>query len=412
MPGTPIDPSIPDTIGISDHPDGSRCICRSGRTTTTSTGGGSISDVCNQSQHHSCHCYPRMMEETDERGEEPSVPIPDSSSVVVEPPVELYDQIIAMLEHPSQTTWLNVIFAIEGKKLDLHSFNEASLQLYKSMGSVQAVLNAKTTPDVSDSSMIVPFVEGNLSKKKKVNCLGSAMAASLIANSAGLSYKTFCSENHSWIELSGGVRVDVNENLKAAKKSKRPLYIYSNPQEMNPFSLCMLHIVNKNSLSDSDEFSLLQRYQNRLCHSWEFSKLFSLANKFERLDSIPRDLLHRDPISLGLLVDRIMYNIEDEEDALAALSEMEVLVERITKLCCSYSVDSDWWLHSKGSFLKICEDFTSEFRGQANVGAIYEEWVDKVSALALDAVPQAHAKFSKSVPTFSGKRRRVDKERC
>jgi hypothetical protein len=316
-----------------------------------------------------------------------------------------------LLESPSRTAWLEVIFAMEGLPLDpyLAPFGNAARSSLAALGGLQQVLNARITADVSDSCQVIPFVQAGLAKKKKVNCLGSALAALLVADANSIPCTVYCSENHSWLETEGGVKVDVSENLKAAKKSALPLSIYANARELDDFSLCMLVIVNKNGLSDADEFFLLHKFQHKLRFSWEFSKLYSLANELDALHSVPRDLLHRDPASLGLAADRALRSISEEGDARAALADMDVLLDKVTRLCSQYNVDSDWWLHPRGSFLNICEEFTSEFRGQLDVERLYEEWVDRVTALALASVPKAWGKFSKSAPLISGKRRRIEK---
>lgn len=320
-----------------------------------------------------------------------------------------------LLQTPSETSWIEIAFAIENKPYHIEEFRESARLIFAASGSVQGVLNAKVTSDVTDNSQIVPFVQAALSKKKKVNCLGNALAALLIANANDIPCKMFCSENHGWIELEDTTKVDIRENLKVAKKSPKPLSIYANARAMDNFSLCMLVIVNKNSLSDEEEFNILCTFQEKLRFSWEYSKLFSLANKLFRSESVPADLLHRDPMSLGLVADRVFHYIHEEEDAVAALVEMNTLLARVAQLCQDYNVvDTDWWLQPQGSFLNICEEFTSEFRGMSDIPDIetlYEEWVVAVSSLAEAEVPRAWKKFSTSAPHMSGKRRRVDKDR-
>lgn len=316
----------------------------------------------------------------------------------------------ALLANPLPTTWIEVVFAMESKSLDLTDFNIAARESFATHKHIQGVVNAKTTPDVSDNSKILSFVETKLAKKKKVNCLGSALAALLIAHSNEIPCKLYCSESHSWVELEDGVIVDVIDNIKAAKKSSKPLSIYSNAKEIDHFSLCMLQIANDNPLSDEEDFYLLNKFQNQLQYSWEFSKLFSLGSKLYKMDSIPEDLLHRDPSSLGLISDRVLHFICEEEDPAGAMAEMNILLDRVSELCVEYNVNTDWWLHPKGSFLNICEEFAAEFKQTGlDIEALYEEWVDRVASLAQVAVPNAYEKFSKSAPKINGKRRRIEK---
>lgn len=326
----------------------------------------------------------------------------------MEPPSARAVALEGLLSRPTSETWVEVMFTLENKKLDsaLNEFNEAAAHFYGIYSSVQAILNAKTTPDVSESCQVVPFILSKLQKKKKVNCLGSALAALLIARANNIPCRFCSSENHCWIVLDDGTVVDVMDNLKAAKKSKKPLSIYANSRYLDDFSLCMILIVNRNDLSDDEELYILSQFQAQLMHSWEFSKLHSLGNKLCRMDVIPDRLLLRDSKSLGMIADRALHSINEEENAVQALVEMGCLLERVSFLAQEYSVDSDWWLNPKGSFLHICEEFTKEFTDNLEFESDYESWLNCAIVLAQNVIPSKWEKFAKSVPRLSGKRRR------
>lgn len=316
-----------------------------------------------------------------------------------------------LMQNPVATSWVEVAFALEDKLLGsaLDDFNAAARLMFTAKACVQDMLNSKSTPDVSDSSQIVPFILEKLAKKKKLNCLGSALASLLIASANNVPCIIFGSENHSWIQLVEGTKIDVRDNLKAANRSLKPLSIYANGKELDHFALGMILIVNKNNLTAEEEFYILHKFQGRLRYSWEYSKLFSLALKLDRLDWIPDDILYRDRMSFGLICDRILYRINEECNGQMALFEMDGLLEDVKLLYQQFNVDGDWWLDAKLSFLNMCKEFVDAFSSSSEYEPLYEDFVQRAADSVSTILPKSLGKFMKSVPHFSGKRRRIER---
>lgn len=323
----------------------------------------------------------------------------------------LTSSVIALIENAGALTWLEVAFLIEGKShlLNIEKFNEAGREAFShNNNSIQTVLNTKTTSDVSNDPQIVNFVCGLLTRKKKVNCLGTALVAYLVAVANDVPCTFCCSETHSWIEINDGVRIDVASNVKAAQKSVLPLSIYYNRKPLDYFALCLLIVVNDNSLEDEEELAILVHFQSKLQHSWEFSKRFSLGLELKHTDT-SLSLLERDPFSIELRIQRILYFINDVESAEHALDSMECFLKLVDELCGRYNMNSDMWLLPKCSLLFIAEEFTSQFKCMTDLVARYEAWCTMAIDIARCHVAGSVQKFARSLPIISGKRRRIAK---
>mmetsp|Transcript_19847 Transcript_19847/g.28534 ORF Transcript_19847/g.28534 Transcript_19847/m.28534 type:complete len:326 (+) Transcript_19847:1-978(+) len=321
-------------------------------------------------------------------------------------------EIISLLHEPHLYTWLEIAFLIEGKRPLLHidEFNTAAREAYVHNNSnLQTVLNIKTNSDISNNPQIVSFVLGNLKKKKKVNCLGTALVAYLIAHANGIDCTMHCSESHSWIETIDGTKIDVLSNIKAAQKSSLPLSIYENCRQVDSFGMCMLIITNDNSLSDEMEFNILHHYRDKLKHSWEFSKLFSLGVEYNHPD-VGLSLLDRDSNSIELSILRTLYYINEEEDIQLSLEQMNQLLHMVTELCERCNINSDIFLYPKSSLMFLAEEFVSTFTGQMEAASGYEDWTEAAACICKKYLPSTYDKFYKALPCLSGKRRRIEKK--
>jgi len=284
------------------------------------------------------------------------------------------NNIISLAEQPSVTSWLEIVFEIEEKPLQIDSFNTAAIEAYAKYGSIQNVLNAKAKPDVSDDPQIIKFVLQNLQKKCKVNCLGNALVAILVANANNIPFNVWCSETHTWItiidvETQQDVVVDVADNLKAKKKSTLPLSIYANGHKLDYFALCMLIITNDNDLSDEAEFLILDYFatKHKLKYSWENSKLFSLgwelkhtnygAERIEQYIGCETDT----ETSLEFHIQCSLYSIKEKKDPIASLVCMNNMLHKIDEYCQVYSMNIDAWLLPKCSLLHLAEEFVDSF---------------------------------------------------
>lgn len=367
---------------------------------------------------------------------------------------------------------------------------------------IQTFLNKKINSIQSKRSNITSCLLNFLrvKSKQKVNCFGAALVSCLIAVMNGIPCQFFSSETHCWIEVSlsskeqgpglstssppccletsglspetkephhetkglheeetEGLLVDVIDNLKARKKSKSPLSIYSNKQLIDSFGLCFMLICNENPLSDEDVFTILHHFKDRLKYSWEISKYFSLAhdlfhspsplcsslslssslsvegekereersiNAISHLIPLSEDLpsvtiLDSIPGSFELLFQKVCFhlnqlNVEKMFDSLAQLTQQTI------QLCCQYSMNSELWFDEDCSFLALSEEICEKFQEEKDnrevdleiVRARYEQWIDGIGDLCEEYLSKSNGeRFRKQVPMLSGKRRRIEKKK-
>lgn len=341
--------------------------------------------------------------------------------------VRTINKIIALATDPTITSWLEIAFEIDEVPLNIDDFNAACREAFAKYGSVQNVLNAKAKPDVSDDPQIVKFVSHNLQKKCKVNCLGNALVAILVAQANDIKFNVWCSETHTWIsiidkETKEEVIVDVADNIKARKKSALPLSIYANGYELDNFALCMLIITNDNDLSDEAEFLILHHFaeKQKLKYSWETSKLFSLGWELKHpnygTELINRYLSNQTDESMEFQIQRCLYNIQEKKDMEESLVCMKSMLDKVTEYCRLYNMNIDAWILPKCSLLYLANQFIdafgSELKHDLSVQAAqdYEEWISNCTSLAETYLPRVSDKFKTAAPTISGKRRRVMKD--
>lgn len=234
----------------------------------------------------------------------------------------------------------------------------------------------------------------------------------------------YSSETHTWVEILPStselshtnsdsklqpIIVDVQDNLKAAKKSPLPLSIYENPQRLDDFAMCMIIIANDNDLTEDEEYQLLRHYQSQLRYSWEISKLFSLELKMDK-PGVSLSMLEHDHTSFEFAIQRVMYYIEHQPDATMAMNFMNTLLDRAETLCGRCLVNADLWVLPDGGFLHIAEEFTKAFQDMDEVRTSYEKWITETCELARKYCRTVYEKYRRTVPTMGRKRRRQGKE--
>ena len=340
---------------------------------------------------------------------------------------DLVVNVIELLRDPGSVTWLNVAFLIErGKNAEeaLQGFNLSARRAFlENSGNIQAALSSKATPEISDRPKIVEFVEMKMEKKRKINCLGNALAGYLIASANSVPCSVHASSTHSWIVLdsSGSSEsntaniVDAIDNIKMAKRVKKPLSIYTDSSQLDNFALCLLIVVNDNALSDEEEFQVLHHYKDRLKHSWELIKYFTLGVTLKKCD-INLTLLDAGLCrSLDFAFARTSYYICELENTDLAFVQLTQCLDLVEEHCEKYEQNVDLWLYSDGSLLKLSQEFVESFSNNNRDVSVhwlemYESWIDRAVVIANKYVPSAAEKFRKVAPTMNGKRRRVAKD--
>jgi hypothetical protein len=354
-------------------------------------------------------------------------------------------RLLELLHDPNDYSWISIAFQLENIPFEQINMplllDHARKQYQDHHQSIQSVLSSKAHAILSNKSQIVQFLKGNFTTKKRVNCFGAALVSYFIALANEIPCTFYSSETHSWIELHDNdcQLVDVTENLKAAKKSKLPLSIYSNKQSVDSFGVCLMLICNDNPLPDEDILYILNHFKERLKHSWEISKFFTLSHSLQNSSSLsfssssppssPHDirspslpsisLLDTIPDSFELIFQKVLYYL-NQHDLEKMFQILQSLILQTTQLCQNYSVNSDLWFDEDSSFLALTEEICEKIQeGKSNelmdlesVRERYEDWIEKIVELCCQYLSEKSGeKWRRQVPMLSGKRRRIEKRR-
>lgn len=316
------------------------------------------------------------------------------------------DAVIALCAQPDALAWLRVAFAIEGgPELDWPAFRAAARAQVAAKGSVQAVLDATTSPGEGDRQRIVAYVRKGLAGRLKVDCLTTGLAAYLLCRATDVQCTLYASETHTWVQTAAGDRIDARENLKHAERHPgRESSIYAGSKAMGPFSMCTLIVCNPSKLGDADVHRVLRHYADRLEFSWEVSTLF--AGEHDQRGAL--GLLAKDDRSIALALQLCRFNIHNGDPDEALLS-MHALLDRIDRhLCRTYIVDESVWLDRDEGVLRVAVDFVAGFGARAeSLADPFATWRGHAVTLAHRCVGEDVAeRFKRACPVLGGGRKR------
>ena len=316
--------------------------------------------------------------------------------------------ILSVISLGSRIAFAEVAFLIENKPFQLELFNTAAKLGFAKYNDIQSTVDYYTKPGNSDYPMLVEFVEQNLSCKCKINCLGFALVVILLSEANNVEYKVFASETHCWVISTSNMKIiDVSSNLKLSSKCKLPLSIYANAAEIDAFDLCLLIIINENSLEEEEEYSILYALRDKLKHPWELAKLCELSAKLNtEYAAVSYSMIQSQTQSMVCLITSAIYCIKYLHQADQALTHMNQMIVCVTKLCTTYTMNSDIFIDDSGSFIDVATEFCNEFKGSGDHLAEYEDWVGRSVEVVDIYMPELSTKFRKIIPTLSGKRRR------